>query len=154
LKTAGIPAPHVLPATAVAMLAPTQPPVTMEDPAAARPAVTIGAPVSKAAAAAAALAPRKRVRPEAARLTESAISLGQTWAEERRAELQREGRPAAGGWPGTLREARLRVERLLLGKLSPRSLAAVTGDEREEAARAAYASARVEWCRRAEPEAP
>jgi hypothetical protein len=94
------------------------------------------------------------VRPEAGRLTESAVSLGQTWAEERRAELLREGRPAAGGWPGTLREARLRVERLLLGKLSPRHLASVTGDEREAAARAAYASARVEWCRRAEPEAP
>ena len=93
-------------------------------------------------------------RAEAGRLTESAISLGQTWAEECRAELLREGRPAAGGWPGTLREARVRVERLLLGKLSPRHLAAVTGDEREVAARAAYASARVEWCRRAEPEAP
>ncbi len=97
---------------------------------------------------------RKRVGPEAARFTESAIALGQTWAEERRAELHREGRRASGGWPGTLREARLRVERLLSGKLSPRTLAAVTWDEREEAARTAYASARVAWCRRAEPEAP
>ena len=93
------------------------------------------------------------MRPAATSLTESAVALGRTWAEEQRAALHREGRAASGGWPGTLREARLRVERLLQqAKLSPRNLALVTAEEREEAARAAYASARVEWCRRAEPE--
>ena len=93
------------------------------------------------------------MRPAAASLTENAVALGRTWAEEQRAALHREGRAASGGWPGTLREARIRVERLLQqAKLSPRSLALVTADEREDAARAAYASARVEWCRRAEPE--
>jgi hypothetical protein len=86
-------------------------------------------------------------------LTESAVALGRTWAEEQRASLHRDGRAASGGWPGTLREARMRVERLLLqASISPRSLALVTADDREEAARAAYASARQEWCRRAEPE--
>ena len=82
------------------------------------------------------------------------MTLGQTWAEEWRADLRREGRPAAGGWPGTLREARVRVERFLLSEMSRRKMAAVTEAEREVAARAAYASARHEWCRQAEPEAP
>jgi hypothetical protein len=94
---------------------------------------------------------------EAARrlfLERSAVTLGQTWAEEWRADLRREGRPAAGGWPGTLREARVRVERFLLAEMSRRKMAAVTEAEREVAARAAYASARHEWCRQAEPEAP
>ena len=98
--------------------------------------------------------PRPR---EAARrlfLERSAVTLGQTWAEEWRADLRREGRPAAGGWPGTLREARVRVERFLLAEMSRRKMAAVTEAEREVAARAAYASARHEWCRQAEPEAP
>jgi hypothetical protein len=106
------------------------------------------------AAQAAASSPKPR---EAARrlfLERSAVTLGQTWAEEWRADLRREGRPAAGGWPGTLREARVRVERFLLAEMSRRKMAAVTEAEREVAARAAYASARHEWCRQAEPEAP
>ncbi len=97
----------------------------------------------------------KQARPAAASLIDSAVALGRTWAEEQRASLHREGRAASGGWPGTLREARMRVERLLQqAKLPPRTLALVTADDREEAAHAAYASARHEWCRRAEPETP
>lgn len=110
--------------------------------------------IPPAPGAAAAAQPRPR---EAARrlfLERSAVTLGQTWAEEWRADLRREGRPAAGGWPGTLREARVRVERFLLSEMSRRKMAAVTEAEREVAARAAYASARHEWCRQAEPEAP
>lgn len=111
-------------------------------------------PPAGLAAVVAAAQPRPR---EAARrlfLERSAVTLGQTWAEEWRADLRREGRPAAGGWPGTLREARVRVERFLLAEMSRRKMAAVTEAEREVAARAAYASARHEWCRQAEPEAP
>jgi hypothetical protein len=93
-----------------------------------------------------------RPREEARRLSleRSAITLGRTWAEERRRELRAEGRLAAGGWPGTVREARLRVDRFLLDEL-PRQT--VTDTEREVAARAAYASARSEWRRNADPEA-
>jgi hypothetical protein len=104
-------------------------------------------------AATAVSAQSQPMQPAAASLTESAVALGRTWAEEQCASLHREGRAASGGWPGTLREARIRVEQLLLqATLSPRSLALVTADQREEAARAAYASARHEWRRRAEPE--
>jgi len=87
-------------------------------------------------------------------LERSAITLGRTWAEERRSELRREGRLAAGGWPGTLREARLRVDRFLLREMPQQKLSTVTDAEREIAARAAYSSARTEWRRNADPEVP
>lgn len=87
-------------------------------------------------------------------IEESAIALGQTWAEGWRQDLHREGRPAAGGWPGTLREARTRVERALLIAMRGRKMPAITEVERELAARAAYASARNEWRRHVDPEVP
>ncbi len=87
-------------------------------------------------------------------LEQSAVTLGQSWADQWRDDLHREGRPAAGGWPGTLREARVRVEHHLLTEVTRRKMPAVTEAEREVAARRAYASARARWCRQAEPEAP
>jgi hypothetical protein len=87
-------------------------------------------------------------------IEQSAIALGQTWAERLRHELHQEHRPAAGGWPGTLREARTRVEQALLIEMRRRKMTAITGAERELAARTAYASARTEWRKRIEPETP
>jgi len=87
-------------------------------------------------------------------IEQSAVALGRTWAEGWRHELHREGRPAAGGWPGTLREARTRVERTILSELRCRKMPAFTSVERELAARATYASARNEWRRHSEPETP
>lgn len=87
-------------------------------------------------------------------IEERAVALGQTWAERCRQDLHREGRPAAGGWPGTLREARTRVEHALRIELGGRKMAAITEGEREIAARAAYASARDEWRRHLDPEVP
>lgn len=86
-------------------------------------------------------------------LEQSAVDLGLRWAEQQRQDLHREGRPAAGGWPGTLREARTRVERDILPEILRRVMAPVTIEEREQAARTAYASARSEWRRHVEPEA-
>jgi hypothetical protein len=86
-------------------------------------------------------------------LEQSAIDLGLRWAEQQRQDLHREGRPAAGGWPGTLREARTRVERDILPEMLRRVMTPVTIEERERAARTAYASARSEWRRHVEPEA-
>jgi hypothetical protein len=93
---------------------------------------------------------------EAARrlfLEQSAVALGQTWAEQWRQDLHREGRRAAGGWPGTLREARARVRRSILVEMTRRRMPAITAAERETAARTTYASARSEWRRHVEPEA-
>lgn len=87
-------------------------------------------------------------------IEQSAIAVGQTWARQWRHDLHREGRPAAGGWPGTLREARTQVAHALLVAMVGRRMPAITGDERERAARTAYASAREEWRRHLEPEIP
>jgi hypothetical protein len=87
-------------------------------------------------------------------IEQSAIALGQMWAERWRQDLHREGRPAAGGWPGTLREARTRVERTFLVEMRCRKMPAITEVERELAARTAYASARSEWRRHLDPETP
>ena len=87
-------------------------------------------------------------------LEEAAVALGRSWAEGWREELRREGRPAAGGWPGTMREARSCVERAIPLELRDRRMPPITTLEREVAARATYASARVEWRRHAEPEDP
>jgi hypothetical protein len=87
-------------------------------------------------------------------IEEAAAAIGRIWAEGRREELRREGRPAAGGWPGTLREARSCVERSLPLELRERKMSAITTPEREIATRAIYASARIEWRRHAEPEDP
>jgi hypothetical protein len=98
--------------------------------------------------------PRTRAEVRRLFLEQSAVGIGQRWADQWRSDLHREGRPAAGGWPGTLREARVRVERHFLAEAARRKISAVTQAEREVAARRAYASARARWCRQAEPEAP
>jgi hypothetical protein len=90
-----------------------------------------------------------RQRAEAARrqvfLDRSVAGLGHGWADHMREELHREGRSAAGGWPGTMREARTRVERLLLPALAREHLPETTSDERLALTRGLYAAARRHW---------
>ncbi|WP_434042725.1 MULTISPECIES: hypothetical protein [Sorangium] len=78
-------------------------------------------------------------------IEQSADSLGRTWADGCRRELLQEGRRATGGWPGTLREARARVECALHVEMHCRKLPAITEVERELAVRTTYASARNAW---------
>lgn len=85
-------------------------------------------------------------------IEQSAAALGQIWAVGCREELRREGRAVAGGWPGTLREARSRVGYALQQEMQRRKMAAMSEEEREIAARTAYASARVEWLKQSEPD--
>lgn len=87
-------------------------------------------------------------------IEQSANALGQAWARRWRQDLHREGRPAAGGWPGTMREARTQVEITLPGEMRHRKMPAITGVERELAARTAYSSARNEWRKHTDPEIP
>jgi hypothetical protein len=87
-------------------------------------------------------------------IEETAAALGRKWAIGCRSELHQEGRAAAGGWPGTLHEARLLIGRSLPTEVSGRNMATITEAEREIAVRAAYASARSEWLRNAETEPP
>ncbi|WP_050432245.1 hypothetical protein [Chondromyces crocatus] len=87
-------------------------------------------------------------------IEERSQALGQSWAQGFRRELQQQGRAVAGGWPGTLREARTYVERALMTELRSRKMAMISGAERETAAKVAYASARSEWRKHVEPEPP
>lgn len=54
-----------------------------------------------------------------------------------RAGLVADGREAAGGWPGTMTEARARADGL--------SKVALSGEERHRLGRILYAAARAAW---------
>lgn len=70
---------------------------------------------------------------------------GACWAASCRDDLRREGRAAAGAWPGTLSEARARVS--VLAVPWPLSY-----EERERMARLAYAAARRAWMSQRDPD--
>lgn len=78
--------------------------------------------------------------------------VGRRWAAELRAALINEKRRAAGGWPGTLREARTHVAISLIPWLQSNGQAAVTSEQCEGAARLVYASARKVWLENRESE--
>ena len=66
---------------------------------------------------------------------------------QRQQDLRQQGRSASGGWPGTMREARMRVGSALRVEIHGQALPALTEVEREVAARKVYASARRAWCK-------
>lgn len=74
-----------------------------------------------------------------ARAAESrAEESGRAWADAVREGLEREGRRAAGGWPGTVSEARARVADL-------GEPAGASAGERDRLARVIYHAARSFW---------
>lgn len=77
------------------------------------------------------------------RLDAAALSEGNEWAEWWRSELERQGRRPAGGWPGTLSEARRRIAVRLMADFG-RTFAA-TADELDHATHSAYAAAKRSW---------
>jgi hypothetical protein len=79
-----------------------------------------------------------------------ASSEATAWAAWWRCELGRQQRPLAGGWPGTLSEARVRIARRIAADLGPAFLA--TREELDETARAAWGAARREWNDSCRPE--
>ncbi len=83
-----------------------------------------------------------------------ATALGQSWARRSREALHRDGRAAAGGWPGTVGEATAYVAQALLSDQHRLPNPGLTPAERDLLARAVYASARHEWLRHLDPEAP
>jgi hypothetical protein len=85
-------------------------------------------------------------------LERGSVSAGTNWAASWREDLRKQGRPAAGGWPGTLSEARAHVTSFFLRELRQRSMLALTPEEREWTAKAAYAAARQDWLSHGEHE--
>ena len=76
------------------------------------------------------------------------VADAETWARETAQQLRDESRAAAGGWPRTLSEARVRVfELVAAARVGPLSL-----EVQEGLARTAYAAARRAWANQAEPE--
>jgi len=78
-------------------------------------------------------------------VSKEALDVGQRWVEALREELKKEGRAVEGGWPGTLSEARARVDGALSRVLAKHRLAVLSSEELSLAARAAYDHARRTW---------
>jgi hypothetical protein len=75
----------------------------------------------------------------------SAREVGERWALGWRAELESEHRSAAGGWPGTIAQARACARAHLSAVLAGLQLAEPSTAELEQAARLTYARARAVW---------
>lgn len=80
-----------------------------------------------------------------ASLRQRAQSEGERWATELRSQMRKELRRAAGGWPGTISEARARVSAFVLPGVSLSKPISVTAADREDTARWLYRSARALW---------
>jgi hypothetical protein len=78
-------------------------------------------------------------------LSDLPLKIGAGWAEGWREEMVKQGRPIAGGWPGTIGEARARVAAYFENELRRRKLAHLTSDELAAATRAAFGQARRDW---------
>jgi hypothetical protein len=83
-------------------------------------------------------------------LEDAASSEGTAWAEWWRVELRRQRRPVAGGWPGTLSEARARIVARILHEHGPQFSA--TAAEIESAARSTYGTAKRDWNDNCDPD--
>ena len=84
-----------------------------------------------------------------AALERAVEAAGHAWAIEWADALRREGRAVAGGWPGTLSEARVRV--VACARQAGRQRT-TTHAELERLTKKAYEAARTSWLSRCEPE--
>jgi hypothetical protein len=80
-------------------------------------------------------------------LAAAAVAAAEAWKAACCLELAREGRGIEGGWPGTLREARVRAGAHVGTVLIGRSMPALTYDELGRVARITYDEARRSWRR-------
>jgi hypothetical protein len=83
--------------------------------------------------------------PRKALLNDLPLKIGTGWAEGWREEMIKQGRPIAGGWPGTIGEARARVAAHFERELRRRKMPHLTSDELATATRAAFGQARRDW---------
>jgi hypothetical protein len=72
-------------------------------------------------------------------------TLGTEWAVHSCEELKRSGRGIEGGWPGTIPEARSRVQRELASALAAHGLEPLRPNELIAATSATYEQAKREW---------
>ena len=91
--------------------------------------------------------------PQVAARAAEAKALGVAWATELQRTLRAENRRAAGGWPGTLREANSRA-RFLISKWQVAGSVILNQQQSGELAKTVYASAKATWLSQSEPEEP
>ncbi|MEP7051731.1 MAG: hypothetical protein ABJB12_15315 [Pseudomonadota bacterium] len=92
--------------------------------------------------------PRKRLNRSEKRqalLDAEPLTLGSSWARVWCKSMQTDGRLVVGGWPGTLAEARARVQGHLGGELARRRMPQLSLEELTAATSAAYQRAKRDW---------
>ena len=78
-------------------------------------------------------------------LSEEPLLLGSSWAQVWCKSMQSDGRLVVGGWPGTLAEARARIQGHLGGELARRRMPALSIEELTVATSATYQQAKKDW---------
>ena len=78
-------------------------------------------------------------------LSEEPLLLGSSWAQVWCKSMQSDGRLVVGGWPGTLAEARARIQGHLGGELARRRMPALSNEELTLATSATYQQAKKDW---------
>jgi hypothetical protein len=78
-------------------------------------------------------------------LAQVPLELGSTWAATLCDSVRKEGRDVAGGWPGTVLEARGRIWQHVNAELARRGFGALTEAELVQATDSAYAHAKKAW---------
>ena len=78
-------------------------------------------------------------------LDQCALTIGTSWVRSLSEAMLRERRVVAGGFPGTIPEARWRVAQFLGAELARLELSPLRPDEVSTAVDAAYARARRDW---------
>lgn len=73
------------------------------------------------------------------------LDLGTSWAITLCDDVRKEGRAVAGGWPGTVLEARGRIWQQMNAELARHGLGMLTEAELTQATDSAYAHAKKEW---------
>lgn len=78
-------------------------------------------------------------------LNEQPLLLGTSWAQGWCKSMLSDGRSVVGGWPGTLAEARARVQGHLGSELARRRMAQLSVEELTQATSATYQQAKKDW---------
>ena len=78
-------------------------------------------------------------------LQTAALDAARSWTQTCCIELAREGRPVEGGWPGTMREARVRAGAQASRVLAAHTMSALTHDELGRLTRLTFDEARRVW---------
>ena len=82
-------------------------------------------------------------------LRDIALQAARSWATECISALAAEGRPVAGGWPGTMSDARARAGALATRTLGTHAMTALDHDELRDLTHATYKEAQRCWRDRA-----